>query len=174
MNTVTLWGLIGLGAYSVGFVLSLISLGLVIRNKWIFPAIAAGVVGQILFWPIILIDLAGKFSSLPAPQAIPFTGISHNCGVFDDNLLCDKCPGQASTLMDSNMLSRKTRALSQPFRGAGNNPPHTPLSRTIASSAQKEIISSTSPVAHAFAQSRLACIRIARSTSDEPKISRTD
>lgn len=71
LSTVTLWGMVGLGAYSVGFVLRLVSLVLLMWNRRGFAAAVMGAVGQLLFYPIILIDLSGNFSSLPPPSAIP-------------------------------------------------------------------------------------------------------
>jgi hypothetical protein len=75
LSTVALAGMIGLGAYSAGFVLSLVSLVLTVRNKRTKFAATLGVAGQVLFYPIIFTDLFGKFSSLPAPPAIPATEV---------------------------------------------------------------------------------------------------
>jgi hypothetical protein len=75
MSSVTTSGLIGLSAYSVGFVLSLVSLALLLRNKRSLVAASLSVIGQALFLPIILIDLSGNFSSLPPPSVIPLIEI---------------------------------------------------------------------------------------------------
>jgi hypothetical protein len=76
LSTVSSLGFFGLGAYSIGFVLSLVSLVLLLAKRRGRVAGIMGAVGQILFLPIILSDLSGHFSSLPAPSAIPPTEVT--------------------------------------------------------------------------------------------------
>jgi hypothetical protein len=75
LSSVTSVGFFGLGVYSIGFVLSLVSLVLLLAKRRGRVAGFLGTVGQALFLPIILSDLSGHFSSLPAPSAIPPTEV---------------------------------------------------------------------------------------------------
>jgi O-antigen ligase len=76
LSTVIFLGNLGLDAYLVGAILSVVSLVLVLRKNRFSLAATSGIAGQILFLPIILLDLTGNYSMLPPPQAIPPTEVA--------------------------------------------------------------------------------------------------
>ena len=69
-STATTLGLIGIILSTIGVVLNLASIGLLFRKARARIASILAIVGSILFFPILLADQAGLYSSLSLPSGI--------------------------------------------------------------------------------------------------------